>query len=341
MTVSIVNLPFKIGAFMRILLDNPNGFFKKYRETFWESFAYMATVVGIFAVLNEMSIRAGLTNYVPKAGIAESLLVNFMGLVGGFFLLALIFSSVALKKYGFRREDGFLQTYNFGAEYYLNTLFDDEVKRSNKKTYQEMMFELAEIEASKDNFIINLGKFSNFGKIFVKKNNIEGKKIIGIHMGASLRWPSKIWHEDRLFEFVKKAKAKSYEIIIFGGPEEEEKQKEFVEKLDNVGVRVYRNNPKNSDLEFSSLVNVCDVMICSDSFSLHVSIALGKPTVGLFFCTPPNEVEDYGILRKIVSSRLYEFFPERMDEYDEELVKSINENDVLSLINEIFREKNL
>ena len=247
----------------------------------------------------------------------------------------------AKEKYGFRREDGFLQTYNFGAEYYLNTLFDDEVKRSNKKTYQEMMFELAEIEASKDNFIINLGKFSNFGKIFVKKNNIEGKKIIGIHMGASLRWPSKIWHEDRLFEFVKKAKAKSYEIIIFGGPEEEEKQKEFVEKLDNVGVRVYRNNPKNSDLEFSSLVNVCDVMICSDSFSLHVSIALGKPTVGLFFCTPPNEVEDYGILRKIVSSRLYEFFPERMDEYDEELVKSINENDVLSLINEIFREKNL
>src|SRR3989344_6715555 len=58
----------------------------------------------------------------------------------------------AKEKYGFRREDGFLQTYNFGAEYYLNTLFDDEVKRSNKKTYQEMMFELAEIEASKDNF---------------------------------------------------------------------------------------------------------------------------------------------------------------------------------------------
>ena len=94
---------------MRILLDNPNGFFKKYRETFWESFAYMATVVGIFAVLNEMSIRAGLTNYVPKAGIAESLLVNFMGLVGGFFLLALIFSSVALKKYGFRR--GFIKSF--------------------------------------------------------------------------------------------------------------------------------------------------------------------------------------------------------------------------------------
>ncbi|MBI2579431.1 MAG: hypothetical protein HYW27_00840, partial [Candidatus Aenigmarchaeota archaeon] len=88
---------------MRILLDDPNGFFRKCRETFWESFAYVAVTVGIFAVLNEASIRAGLTNYVPKAGILESLVVNYTGLVGGFFLVALIFSFVPLKKYGFRK----------------------------------------------------------------------------------------------------------------------------------------------------------------------------------------------------------------------------------------------
>ncbi len=88
---------------MRILLDNPNGFFRKHRETFLESFAYIAVITGIFAALNEASIRAGLTNYVPKVGIAESLLVNYIGLVGGFFLLVLIFSFVPLKKYGFRK----------------------------------------------------------------------------------------------------------------------------------------------------------------------------------------------------------------------------------------------
>ena len=76
-------------------------------------------------------------------------------------------------------------------------------------------------------------------------------------------------------------------------------------------------------------------MVCSDSLALHVSLALKKPTIGLFFCTSPNEVEDYGVLRKIVSPMLYEFFPEKMDQYSEELVKSISADEVLNAIGEM------
>ena len=63
--------------------------------------------------------------------------------------------------------------------------------------------------------------------------------------------------------------------------------------------------------------------------ALHVALALKKPTVGLFFCTSPNEVEGYGLLIKLVSPLLNDYFPEKSDQYSEELVNSISVEEVL------------
>jgi len=240
------------------------------------------------------------------------------------------------KKYGFYYEGDYPVSFNSSSEYYLNTLFDDELKKSNKKTYQQMMFEAAELPYNKEHHPLYLNeKDKKYAEDFIKTNKINPEKLIGIHLGASSRWPSKTWHEERIKEFIKKAKQKDYEILLFGGPNEIDKHSKLVEELDRKGIKIYRNNPDNSDNEFISLVNICKYLICSDSFSLHVALALKKPTIGLFFCTSPNEVEDYGLLNKIVSPMLTEFFPERMDEYSEELVKSISADEVLNAIEEL------
>jgi len=239
----------------------------------------------------------------------------------------------AKQKYGFYKNEDFVSAFNLGGEYYLNTLFDDETKKTNKKTYQEMMFEAAELSYDKQFVPIVLEKNDlEYAKNFVNKNKINHYKLIGIHMGASPRWPSKIWHEDNLKEFIIKAKNKGYEILLFAGPDEIERQKIFIDKLNKQGIYICLNNPNNTDREFASLINICKVIVCSDSFALHVSLALKKSTIGLFFCTPPNEVEDYGLLKKIVSPMLYDFFPERMDEYNEELTKSIKADEILSIL---------
>lgn len=235
----------------------------------------------------------------------------------------------ASEKFGFRSENEFVSAFNLGAEYYLNTMFDDELKKKNEKTYQEMMFLAADLPYKKQHHELLLDENH---KIYA--NNFLGEKqankIIGVHIGAGSRWLSKAWHREKLMEFVRKAKLKGFEIIVFGGPNEiseiNEIKKEFSIKT---------NNPHNSPMEFASLVNLCDFMVCSDSFSLHISLGLKKPTIGLFFCTPPNEVEDYGILIKIVSPMIYDFFPEKMDEYDENLVKSISAEEVLNTIIEL------
>jgi ADP-heptose:LPS heptosyltransferase len=237
------------------------------------------------------------------------------------------------KKYGFYSDSGYPATFNFPAEYYLNTLFDDDLKRTNKKTYQQMIFEAAELDYNKHFCPIYLNKDNlKYAEDFVKKNNIKTDKLIGIHLGASSRWPSKVWHESILKKFIFKAKKKGFDIILFGGPNELDKHEKFSQELEEQGVKIFRNNPTNTLKQFASLVNLCKKMVCSDSFALHVSLALNKPTIGLFFCTSPNEVEDYNLLKKLTSPSLEEFFPEKMDQYDENLVKSISDDEVLDEI---------
>ena len=44
----------------------------------------------------------------------------------------------AEKKYGFYSDSGYAAAFNSGAQYYLDTVFDDELKKNNKKTYREI-----------------------------------------------------------------------------------------------------------------------------------------------------------------------------------------------------------
>lgn len=64
---------------------------------------YVAVFAGIFVVLNEAVIRAGLTTFEPAAGVFESLAVNYIALLAGFFIIAFIFSLLHVRQYGFIR----------------------------------------------------------------------------------------------------------------------------------------------------------------------------------------------------------------------------------------------
>ncbi len=245
------------------------------------------------------------------------------------------------KKYGFYSEGGYPAAFNFQSEYYLNTLFDDDLKKKNTKTYQEMMFEVAELPYKKQLPKIPFSdKYKQYADEFLEINNLKKEKLIGVHIGASSRWPSKKWHKENLKNFIIKAKNKNYEIIIFGGPNEKKEHEILFKELSKKGIKIYRNNPDNSILEFASLINLCNFVVCSDSLALHISLALGKKTIGLFFVSSPNEIEGYGLLKKIISPYLKDFFPEKMDKYSEELTKSISSLEVLNVIEEI-NNKNL
>ncbi len=240
-------------------------------------------------------------------------------------------------KKGFYAENDFLSAFNLPAQYYLDTIYDDELKKTNKKTYQEMMFNALELPYKKQHYQITLLDYEkDYAQSFLIKNNLNTEKLIGIHFGASQRWPCKKWHKDNLIEFIEKAHKKDYKILLFAGPSEIQEQLEIFKDLSEKGIKIYLNNPKNSLFEFASLVELCKVMITADSLSMHISLSLKKPTVTLFFCTSPNEVESYNLLTKVVSPLLKDFFPEKSDQYSGELVKSISSEEVLNLLEKLY-----
>ncbi len=239
----------------------------------------------------------------------------------------------AKEKLGYYDFDGFPAPFNPEAEYYLNTVFDDELKRSNTKTYQEMIFKICNLPYKKQEPIIQISEQHKKDiENFLKQNNLENKKILGVNIGSSKTWPSKAWHKENIKEFISKSKEKGYEIILLGGPEEIESIQTLEKELNQQGTRIYAKNTANSVKTFSALINSCDKIVCADTLALHIALALKKPTIGLFFCTSPNEIESYNLLKKITSSKLQEFFPEKMDQYNEELTKSISPEEVINAL---------
>ena len=228
------------------------------------------------------------------------------------------------EKYGYYLDkDGHPNYFNEKARFYLERVFSNFINRHNNKTYQGMMSDICELKYNKEECILNFNE--EYAKEFLRRNHLGIKdKFIGIHMGSAPRWSSKVWGKYNLIEFIKKIKENN--IILFAGPNEAKTQKEIVEILNDSGIEIYTNDSNNTIQEFISLVDLCDVMIVNDSLALHVSIALKKKTIALFFCTPPWEIEDYGRVKKIVSPLLDKYF--YTDEYVEELVNSISSDGV-------------
>jgi heptosyltransferase II len=51
-----------------------------------------------------------------------------------------------------------------------------------------------------------------------------------------------------------------------------------------------------------------DLIIANDSLPMHIALGQGRMVCGLFTCTSPWEIYDYGRLRKLVSPKLRQFY---------------------------------
>ncbi|MDP4012400.1 MAG: NUDIX domain-containing protein [Candidatus Nanoarchaeia archaeon] len=240
----------------------------------------------------------------------------------------------AKEKYGYYfAEDGHPCAFNQNADYYLERAFSDKINRSNRKSYQRMMFEVAELDYEGENYILELDDYDEEVKNdFAEENGIRGK-ILGLKVGSSGRWASKSWNQEKVIEFAKLIdKETNYKILLFGGPEEVELLPELKSKLENEGIKVYISGSNNSLRKFINIVNLCDLVVTGDTLDLHIALALKKKTIGLFFCTPPWEIEDTPNLKKITSPLLEKYF--YTDQQHNDLVNSISAQEVLNAVKE-------
>ena len=169
---------------------------------------------------------------------------------------------------------------------------------------------------------------AQFGKNFASKNKIgKNELVIGINTGAGSRWQDKKLSVEETAELIDKLnnQIKNSKIILFGGPEEKERN-ENIKK--SVKTKIIDTGCNNSLMEFASLVNLCSILVTSDSLALHIGTALKKKIVAFFYPTSASEIELYGRGIKIIGKgKSYCSYQPRCDyppEWDiDEIVKAV------------------
>jgi len=174
----------------------------------------------------------------------------------------------------------------------------DQMKKKNEKTYQEIIHSILGLAYQKDKIIITLTEAEkSFADNFFRKNNLNRyKHLIGLNTGSSNRWYLKQWPKEKFFELIKRLnKYSDLGILLFGGKDEFEKNNYLLSAGDNI-----LNTGNNNTLrEFFSLMSIPELVLTGDTLALHTAAALNKKIICLFGPTSSNEIEDYGIIKKV------------------------------------------
>lgn len=174
----------------------------------------------------------------------------------------------------------------------------DEFKKKNKKTYQQIIHELAGLEYKKGEIIINLTKDEmQFKNSFFKQHNLKRfKSIIGLNTGASKRWQLKQWRFEGFKELISKLQLhKEIGILLFGGEDEVDRNSE----LKKFCPAIIDTGSQNTLRQFFALMDIPDIILTGDTLALHAAAALKKKVICYFGPTSSAEIEDYGRIRKI------------------------------------------
>jgi heptosyltransferase-2 len=197
-------------------------------------------------------------------------------------------------------KNGYVHPTNKEAKKWFGMGLSDIKKKENKKTYQVLALEIAKL-STEDNsepiFALNEDEKS-FAKDYYKRNNLDGKIVIGFNTGSGGRWENKKWVIDnylKLAELLKK-KVPNCRILLFGGPEEADRNNYLKEKMPDL----IDTGCNNTVRQFGALVDLCGIMVTGDTLAMHIAIALKKKVVVLFGPTSSYEIDIYGRGERIV-----------------------------------------
>ena len=176
----------------------------------------------------------------------------------------------------------------------------DQYKKANKKTYQQIIHEIARLPYQKDEIQIHLTpqEFEKRDK-FVAGHDLAGAKyILGINVGASGRWQLKQWRMDGFFELIPQLYGviPGLKILLYGGKDEASRINELTERFP----ALISTGTDNDLRSFFALMDIPGVVITGDTMALHAATALRKRVVCLFGPTSSNEIEDYGRIIKVI-----------------------------------------
>jgi heptosyltransferase-2 len=124
--------------------------------------------------------------------------------------------------------------------------------------------------------------------------------VVGMNTGAGSRWRFKSWGEDQTAALAARLHDElGVAVLVLGGPAESERNGRIVRAANRPLVV---EAPTNLELlSFAALINLCRVLLTSDSLALHLGAALNKPVVAFFGPTSGAEIDLYDLGEKIIT----------------------------------------
>lgn len=197
------------------------------------------------------------------------------------------------EKYGFvLNKKGYVESTSTSAQQWLEMSAFDDVKKTNTKSYQKIMYGILSLDLPVVPPMIHVPdkeKEKISAKEFVRNLNHKNP-VIGLNVGVGTKWPSKGWPLNRWQELIEKIGNEKCNLLLLGGPEEVV----ITNQLKNNFNYVINTGCDNSLLEFAAIVDLCDLVITADTLALHIATALEKKIIALFGSTSANEIELYG-----------------------------------------------
>jgi ADP-heptose:LPS heptosyltransferase len=115
-------------------------------------------------------------------------------------------------------------------------------------------------------------------KIFLKHQDVDvTKKIVVLHPGAT--WPNKMWLKEHFADLIDLLRAKlGVEILLSPGPSDQELMDAIVQRsTGNVHVL-----PLLPVRQLAAILSQCTVFVSNDCGPMHIGVAVGTKTIGIF-----------------------------------------------------------
>jgi heptosyltransferase-2 len=195
---------------------------------------------------------------------------------------------------------GYIFPYNSGARTLFQLGLFDDLKKANQLTNEQLLCRLAGVPYQRvaPSLLLTAAEL-RFAQHFSHRLGLDPKRtLVGLNTGGGGRWRLKRWRRNGFIRLARRlANERDAQILVLGGPSEEEINQEILRALGPVAVD---GGCHNTVRQFASLLNLCDVVVTGDSMALHIVLAMGKRVVALFGPTSVTEIDLYGLGTKIV-----------------------------------------
>jgi heptosyltransferase-2 len=200
-------------------------------------------------------------------------------------------------------EKGNVFPLNEASAYAFFLGLSDEVKfYQNQKTYPELIFDIAEIEYRRDEYLFYLSpEDMSFAQEFAGKVGVkQGETLIGLNTGAGGVFANKAWtiagYVKLITQLEKRPKTR---VLLLGGPQEKERNRRILRQASK---KTIDGGSENTLGQFAALINLCDLVVTGDTTALHLAVGMKKKVVAIFGPTCAQEIELYGRGVKVVTS---------------------------------------